>query len=185
MSELWAGDLTAEEIESLTDIAELVVTKKIGDAGANDPHTRNRSLSAMRRVLVDAQNVMVAVGGKFHSADGFTPGVGEEMTLAEKKGIPCFLVAGLGGFARNLARDLTPTSLNNSLSQEANIELFGTDDVSACVSLVFDQLAESKALAQSAVQPIMWNAELKVILDHRDGTIRQESTGYISRTIAV
>src|SRR5216684_8216938 len=30
MSDLWARDLGAEDIESLTDIAELVITKKIG-----------------------------------------------------------------------------------------------------------------------------------------------------------
>ena len=94
-------------------------------------------MTAMRRVLVDSQNVMVAVGGKMHAKDGIVAGVGEEMQLAESKGIPRFLIAGLGGFARKLARELTPSSLQNSLSQKANVTLFSTDDVSASVNLLF------------------------------------------------
>src|ERR1700677_2128874 len=118
MSNLWAQDLPPEDIQSMTDIAEFVITKKIGKGGPADVKTRNRSLSAMRRVLIDAQNVMVAVGGKMHSKDGIVPGVAEEMTLAEKKAIPRFLIGGLGGFARKLAKELTPSGLKNSLSPQ-------------------------------------------------------------------
>jgi hypothetical protein len=94
MSNLWARYLSPEDVESMTDIAEFVVTKTDGEGGPEDAETRNRSLSAMRQVLVNAQNVMVAVGGKMHSGDGKTPGVAEEMRLAEEKGIPRFLIAG-------------------------------------------------------------------------------------------
>ncbi len=171
MSELWAQDLEPQDIKSMTDIAEFVITKKIGDGGPADVATRNRSLSAMRRVLIDAQNVMVAVGGKMHNQDGIVPGVAEEMTLAERKAIPRFLVGGLGGFARRLAKQLTPSSLNNSLSQQANATLFGTGDVSACVNVLFEHLARSEPLVRSAFQPIMWNPGNRAILDHRDGTV--------------
>ena len=184
MSEIWAHDLRPEDIDSMTDIAEFVVTKKIGDGGPADVNTRNRSLSAMRRVLIDAQNVMVAVGGKMHSKDGIVPGVAEEMTLAEEKAIPRFLVGGLGGFARKLARELTPSTLNNSLPQQDNVTLFGTDDVSACVSVLFEHLARSKPLAESALQPIKWNPGLGAILDHRDGTIDSEVTQYILSAVS-
>jgi hypothetical protein len=182
MSDLWAADLNSEEIESLTDVSELVITKKIGSGSVADADTRNRSLTAMREVLVGAQNVMVAVGGKMHSGDGIIPGVGEEITLAQRKGIPQFLIAGLGGFARKLARELTPSSLHNSLSHRANVSLFSTGDVSASVNLLFEHLARSKPLARSALQPVKWNPGLKMILDHRDGTIR-EVTQYIDRAI--
>jgi len=184
MSDLWARDLTTEDIESLTDVAEFVVTKKIGRGGVADAGTRNRSLTAMRRVLIDAQNVMVAVGGKMHSGDGIVPGVGEEMQLADKKGIPRFLVAGLGGFARKLAKDLTPSSLRNALSHRANVTLFSTDDVSASVNLLFEHLARSKPLAKSALQPIKWNPGLQAIVDHRDGTLDRKATQCILRAVA-
>ncbi len=179
MSELWAKDRSAEDLDSLKDIAELVITKQIGDLDVSDPDTRNRSLAAMRRVLIDSQNLMVAVGGISHKGDGFVAGVGEEMELAGTRGIPRFLIGGLGGFARELAKELTPSSLSNSLSDEANLELFRTDDVGASVNIVFNHLAESRALAQSAFQPVKWNPELKMILDHRDGTIHNEATQYI------
>jgi hypothetical protein len=185
MSDLWAKDRSVEEIESLTDIAELVVTKKMGDRDASDPDTRNRSLSAMRRVLIDSQNVMVAVGGISHAGDGMVPGVGEEMQLAGERGIPRFLIAGLGGYARELAKELTPSSLRNSLSDDANLELFKTDDVAASVNLIFNHLAESEALAKSATQPIKWNPDWRMIVDHRDGTIHTEATQYIQQAIAV
>jgi hypothetical protein len=55
MSELWAKDRSAEDLESLTDVAELVITKKMGHSDASDPDTRNRSLTAMRRVLIDSR----------------------------------------------------------------------------------------------------------------------------------
>jgi len=119
-----------------------------------------------------------------HSGDGITPGVGEEIKLAQAKGIPQFLIAGLGGFARELARNLTPSSLDNSLSRKANIALFNTDDVTASVNQLLEHFARSKRLAKSALQPIKWNPQLQAILDHRDGTIDRDSTGCIERAIA-
>jgi hypothetical protein len=184
MSDLWARDLKREDIDSLVDVAELVVTKKIGRGDAANADTRNRSLTAMRRVLVDAQNVMVAVGGKMHSGDRLVPGVGEEIELAQTKGIPQFLIAGLGGFARKLAKDLTPSSLQNSLSHKANVTLFSTDDVSASVNLLFEHLARSKRLAKAALQPIKWNPGLHKIVDHRDGTVDKQATQCILRAVA-
>jgi hypothetical protein len=185
MSELWAQYLSSEDIESMTDIAEFVVTHKIGDKGPEDIETRNRSLSAMRRVLIDAQNMTVAVGGLLHSGDGIVPGVAEEIALAGHKGIPRFLIGGLGGFAKKLAGELEPAKLNNALSEEANLTLFGTNDVAACVSVLFEHIASSEQLARTAVQPVKWNPTLKAIIDHRDGSVDAEATGYILRAVAV
>jgi hypothetical protein len=184
MSDLWARDLRPADIESMTDIAEFVITKKIGEGGPADVNTRNLSLSAMRRVLIGAQNVMVVVGGKLHSKDGIVPGVMEEIRLAEKKAIPRFVVGGLGGYARKLAKELMPSDLNNSLSHKKNVTLFGTRDVSACVNVLFEHLARSKRLAEAALQPIKWNPGLHAVLDHRDGTVDSATTQYILRAVA-
>ncbi len=185
MSELWAQDLSADEIDSLTDIAEFVTTKRFGTKGPEDAETRNRSLSAMRRVLIDAQNVIVAVGGMIHSGDGIVPGVAEEITLAEKKGLPRFLAGGLGGLTQKLAVELEPSRLNNSLSEETNMILFKTDDVASCVNILFEHLAGSDALAKSALQPIRWNPRRRAIVDQRDGTVNVESSQYIERTLGI
>lgn len=180
MSELWARDLSPDDKAWMTDVAELVTTARIGDGGPDDIDTRNRSLSAMRRVLIDSQNVMVAVGGKMHTGDGITPGIFEEMELAAKKGIPRFLLAGMGGFSSQYAKSLVPSSLNNSLSGEQNAALFTTNDVSACVNIIFEQLAVSEDLARSAIQPIRWNPYVNAIVDHRDGSLDAEASGYLA-----
>ena len=142
MSGLWAKDYPKEFIDGVADVAEFVVTKQIGDGGPENVETRNRSLTEMRQFLIGGQNVMVAVGGKMHERDGIAPGVREEMDMAEKKGIPRFLIGGMGGYAAQYAGELTPSSLRNGLSDEKNALLFGTSDVSACVNVVFDQLAK-------------------------------------------
>lgn len=176
-SELWP--MGEDDAQSFTDIAELIITKKIGTKGPEDPYTFNSSLTAMRRVLIDAQNVMVAVGGKLHEGDGKTPGVAEEMRMAADKGVPRFLIGGLGGFSRDLASKLVPHSLGNFLSPEDNVTLFGTGDIGACVNVLFEHLSRSKDLVSAAEQPIKWNPGLRKIIDHRDGTVDADATRYI------
>lgn len=185
MSELWAQNLTHNDIESMADIAEFVTTRRIGDNGPDDRDTRNRSLTAMRQVLINAQNVTVAVGGMMHNGDGLVPGVAEEIALAGRRKIPRFLIGGLGGFTQKLAGELEPSKLANALPDEVNMELFRTDDVAACVNLLFEHLATSEKLAQIALKPIKWNPGVRKIVDHRDGTVEEESTQYIERTVAV
>lgn len=150
MSELWAKNLAGDDVESITDIAEFIVTPMVGEKGPGDPATRNSSLTAMRKVLVSAQNVMVAVGGKLHSTDGFIPGVGEELELARRRKLPRFLIGGLGGYSRVLAQKLTPSSLNNKLPRRSNVALFASSDVAASVSILFEHLAQSRPLERLA-----------------------------------
>jgi len=171
MSELWAQNLTQEDVDSMTDIAEFLVTKKVGDKGPEDPETRNRSLTAMRSVLINAQNVTVAVGGMMHNGDGIVPGVAEEVALAQEKGLPRFLVGGLGGLTRELTLSIDPSRLDNSLPDEVNMTLFRTDNVAGCVNVLFEHLAGSESLAKSAQQPVRWNPERRAIVDDRDGTV--------------
>lgn len=142
MSELWAKTYPGEFKESVADVAELVITRQIGPGGPENVETRNLSLTQMRQSLIERQNVMVAVGGKMHLKDGLRPGVQEEMDLARAKGIPRFLVAGMGGYAAEYAKELVPASLNNGLSDETNALLFSTPDVSACVNVIFERLAQ-------------------------------------------
>jgi hypothetical protein len=139
----------------------------------------------MRRVLIDAQNITVAVGGLLHSGDGLVPGVSEELAIAEQKGIPRFLVGGLGGLTKKLAAEIVPSQLKNSLSDDANLTLFTTDDVAASVNVLFEHLALSTLLAGSAFQPVKWNPGNSAIVDHRDGTVDLEATAYILQAIAV
>lgn len=85
---------------------------------------------------------MIAVGGKMHKRDRLIPGVLEEMELAEQRNIPGFLVGGMGGYAAIYAKELTPSSLMNGLTDEENALLFSSPDVSACVNIIFEQLTK-------------------------------------------
>ena len=180
MSELWTETYTKDEIDSMTDIAELLVTRKVGDKGMEDPETRNRNLTAMRNVLISTQNVTVAVGGMMHSGDGLVPGVAEEVAMAEEKGLPRFLVGGLGGLTGKLTDAIAPSRLGNSLSDEVNLTLFRTSNVAACVNVLFEHLASSESLAKSADQPMMWNPEMGAI-QRRDGRIDRDTSSRVLR----
>lgn len=142
MSELWAKDLPAEFSDIVSDVAEFIVTKQIGEGGPENADTRNQSLTEMRQLLIASQNVMVAVGGKMHAKDGLIPGVLEEMELAAIKQIPRFLIGGMGGYAAKYSREVLPSSLRNGLEDEENALLFGTSDVSACVNVIFEKLCK-------------------------------------------
>lgn len=181
MSDLWFEDYQSDEIEAMTDVAELIVTKKIGDGTAAHAQTRNDSLTAMRKVLISAQNIMVAVGGKMHTKDGANPGVAEEMYLAERLGIPRFLIGGLGGYSSRMAADLIPESLHNDLDREKNEALFATNDVSSCVNIVFEDLCrrvwEHKASHLRRPDPDEFKSE---ILKTIPNTTRDSSTTHPS-----
>jgi len=69
------------------------------------------------------------------------------------------------------------------LSDEVNLLLFRTDDVTACVNVLFEHLAGSRPLELAALQPVKWNPGNGAILDHRDGSI-DSSTDYILRALA-
>lgn len=142
MSQLWSESYSKDDIDRMIDVAEFIVTPRVGDGGVDDAATRNTSLTFMRQVLMSQQNVTVAIGGKIHEGNGFAPGVAEEMTMAGELGIPRFLVGGMGGYSRLLAETLTPTGLGNGLSREEDIALFSSDDVAACVNIIFKRLSD-------------------------------------------
>ncbi|KHN56273.1 hypothetical protein [Pectobacterium fontis] len=142
MSDLWISEYRYDEIQSMLEVSELIVTKRQGSGTAADVATRNNSLTSMRKVLIAAQNMMIAVGGKKHDADGINPGIAEEMNLAHNYRIPRYLIGGLGGYSQELAKSLAIESLHNDLSRDDNIELFNTNDVSSCVNLIFENLCQ-------------------------------------------
>src|SRR5437773_8441593 len=73
MSKLWAKEYSADELETLRRHADVILTPQVGSGGPDNVETRNKSLRRMRLTLIDQMNVMVAVGGKLHRADGKIP----------------------------------------------------------------------------------------------------------------
>ena len=108
-------------------------------------------------------NVMVAVGGKLHATDGKIPGVAEELDLARRRGIACFLVGGLGGMAAEYAKGLSSSRvLQNELSSEENEKLFQTDDVGSTVNIIFDRLASGSSLLDRQLKRLETTADTEL-----------------------
>lgn len=148
MSALWSKSLRTFESERFAKSSKFIVVPQVGEGDASNEAVRNASLTAMRRVLINEMSVLVAVGGMRHEGTGLIPGVAEEVALAQKRGLACFVVGGLGGEAAQVAEKfkLDPDSLRNGLSREKNSELLSSDNIAACVSIVFEHLAQNRDL---------------------------------------
>ncbi len=96
-------DAGLPELIARYECAELITVSQAGSGSA--AAVLNTSLKRMRRLLIDNIDVLVIVGGKFHAGDGQRAGTMEELHLARDKGLPCFLLGGLGGKSSELARD--------------------------------------------------------------------------------
>ena len=61
------------------------------------PPTKERSLEELRNSLASQSDALVAIGGKWWDEDRSRAGVPAEFLLAVARGIPVFLLGGLGG----------------------------------------------------------------------------------------
>lgn len=156
MSELWSKNLRTFENERFAKSSKFIIVPQVGAGDATNETVRNASLTAMRRVLINEMSVLVAVGGMRHEGTGLIPGVAEEIALAQKRGLACFVVGGLGGEAAQVAEKfkLDPDSLKNGLSREKNSELLSSDNIAACVGIVFEHLAQNRALFARELPPL-------------------------------
>lgn len=160
VSELWAKSLDKDEMTRYQTVADVVVTRQVGQGGPDNVDTRNKSLTMLRGHLTQRMNLLVAIGGKLHQQDGNVPGVLEELKLARDRGMPCFLVGGMGGMTKHLAKNYPLVSmLENGLDQHRNESLQTTTDVASCVSIIVDHLIQHPELAQRALKGIDVNEE--------------------------
>jgi hypothetical protein len=98
---------------------------------------REASLDEMRRWLVARADAVIAVGGENWPSSTGKAGVSNELDLAFERGLPCFLIAGLGGRAeahltsnpdalKKLRNGLTDNE-NYRLATEANVATLATE----------------------------------------------------------
>lgn len=101
-------------------------------------------LTAMRRVMREATDARVVLGGRVTGYKGVMPGIAEEALLSLRKSQPLFLLGGFGGCTRDIAETLGlidrwagsrsawpgrerfekfSSNLNNGLSEEENATL--------------------------------------------------------------
>ena len=106
-------------------------------------NARDQSLDILRQWMASRCDAFVAVGGKWWSEVAGRAGVPIEAGLAIDRGLPCFLLGGLGGAAQDYVRDHPALirSLRNGFDEEANRIIATQEDVAALVSRICQQFA--------------------------------------------
>jgi len=110
---------------------------------ASGERARDRSLEILRRWMLSSSDAIVAVGGKWWKSVGGKAGVPLELELSIERGMPCFLLGGLGGAAQDYVERYPEilSQLKNGLDPSANREISIKKEVGSLAELVCDQLA--------------------------------------------
>jgi len=109
---------------------------------ASGPRARDESLELLRKWMVSRCDAIVVVGGKWWQAVSGRAGIPLELGLAVERGLPCFLLGGLGGAAEDFISKypVILRQLKNGLDEEENRELSTKADVGALAEKVCEQL---------------------------------------------
>lgn len=109
---------------------------------ATGERARDESLELLRRWIVSRSDAVVVVGGKWWKAVGGRAGVPLEIGLAIDRGMPCFLLGGLGGHAQDfvLRHPEIFNQLKNGLDEVANLELSTRADIGSLAESVCSHL---------------------------------------------
>jgi len=103
---------------------------------------RDESLEILRKWMASRCDAVIVVGGQWWQTVGGRAGVPLELNLAIERGIPCFLLGGLGGAARDFVRQRPEIfyRLKNGLNEERNRIISTITNVEALVDEVCGQL---------------------------------------------
>jgi patatin-like phospholipase/acyl hydrolase len=109
----------------------------------NGDSARDGSLSLLRQWISERCDAFVAVGGRWWLEVNGRAGVPIEAGLAIRRGLPCFLLGGLGGAAQGVVRDHPEliNSLKNGLDYTTNAAIAVQEDVAGLVETISTQLA--------------------------------------------
>jgi patatin-like phospholipase/acyl hydrolase len=104
--------------------------------------TRDRSLEEMRNALASQSDVLVAIGGRWWDQDRTQAGVPAEFLLALARGMPVFLLGGLGGATSGYLEKHPEIlkNLRNGFDAATNAALAAKTDIAELVRTILDQI---------------------------------------------
>ncbi|WP_198030358.1 CBASS cGAMP-activated phospholipase [Bradyrhizobium sp. Tv2a-2] len=107
------------------------------------PSARDDSIEILRQWMADRCDVFVAVGGQWWQQVAGRAGIPIEAGMAMQRGLPCFLLGGLGGAAADYVRDHPEIIgyLKNGIDDAANQRLALQEDVGSLVNDICGQLS--------------------------------------------
>jgi hypothetical protein len=135
VSRLWSKDSTKAPVDEWQKTSLVYETPEVKE-------NRDESLNILRKWMAARCDAVVAVGGKWWQEIAGQAGVPLEVSLAIERGIPCFLLGGLGGAAQGYLAKYPQllSQLKNGLDEPANRSLSTESDVASLAGKVCEQL---------------------------------------------
>lgn len=132
------AEISLDELKASAELEEIPGVTNQG--GAFD---KPASLPRMRNALAAKADALVAIGGNWWEISKDDAGVPAEFNLAITRGIPSFLLGGLGGATRDYLVEHPEIlrNLRNGLDAEANKALAGEADSETLAKKVLAQIA--------------------------------------------
>lgn len=139
VSKYWSKDKASVPIQEWRQTCTVYETAEA--TGGTSP--RDDSLQILREWMADRCDAFVAVGGQWWQQIVGRAGVPIEAGLAMQRGLPCFLLGGLGGAAGDYVRDHREVIrlLKNGFDEATNQRLALEENVGSIVGIVCDQLS--------------------------------------------
>jgi hypothetical protein len=139
VSKYWSRDQAKVPVQEWRQICTVYETAE----ATGSPSARDDSLKILRQWMAERCDAFVAVGGQWWQRIAGRAGIPIEAGLAVQRGLPCFLLGGLGGAAGDYVRDHPEVMrlLKNGLDETANRRLALEENVGSIVTIVSDQLS--------------------------------------------
>lgn len=138
VSKFWSKDQSLVPVQIWRQTCMVYETRE-----ATGESARDDSLQILRQWMADRCDAFVAVGGLWWQQIMGRAGVPIEGGLAIGRGLPCFLLGGLGGAAQDYVRDHPDVirSLKNGFDDTTNQRLATQEDIDRILPIVCNQLS--------------------------------------------
>lgn len=138
VSRLWSKDVSKAAVRDWREHCVVYETPE-----ASGPSARDESLRILRQWMSARCDAFVAVGGRWWSNVVGKAGVPIEAALAIERGIPCFLIGGLGGAASDYVKNHSEVmrSLKNGFEVDTNQAIAVEEDSRILASVITKQLS--------------------------------------------
>jgi uncharacterized protein len=138
VSRYWSKNSDAVPIQSWRQRCMVYETPE-----ASGDNARDESLNLLRQWMAERCDAFVAVGGLWWKEVAGRAGVPIEAGLAIDRGLPCFLLGGLGGVAQDYVRGNPALirALKNGFDEDTNRAIATQEDVAALVDRICEQFS--------------------------------------------
>lgn len=139
VSKFWSKDATKVPVQEWRQTCMVYETAE----ATTGESARDDSLQILRQWMADRCDAFVAVGGLSWREIAGRASIPLEARLAMDRRLPCFLLGGLGGAARDYVRDHPEIirSLRNGFDELTNQKLAAEQNIGGIVHTICDQLS--------------------------------------------